>query len=69
MAWHDNPKELADFADACERAGITESATDVLRKPYKFEEIHDLWVQYDFPSEEDENWDDFVKSLNDENPG
>lgn len=62
-SWSDDTKELVDFAKAMERAGAAENTTDVIERPYKFKEAHEIWVEYDYPSEEDANWDEFVKEI------
>lgn len=68
MAWYDDHIQLADFADACMKVGIVEEATDVIRKPYKFQAYFDKWAELDYPGEEDENWDAWVEAVTDEEP-
>lgn len=57
-------RQLADFATALESAGIVENPTLVLKKPYKYEREYETWKAYNYPQEEDGEWDDFVTALN-----
>lgn len=59
--WHDDSKQLSDFAVCMEKAGVVESATDVISRPYRYTEQFEAWAECGFPFEDDESWDDWIK--------
>jgi hypothetical protein len=63
MAWYDDSRLLIDFAKALAWAGVVEDMSDVLDKPYKYDEEFDAWKEAGYPSEEDTEWDDFVTAV------
>jgi hypothetical protein len=61
--WYDEPKKLVDFAKVLVNAGIVDSMDAVVDKPYKYSDHYDIWDSMSFPTEEDSEWDEFVKAL------
>lgn len=61
-AWYDDALKLRDFADALEKADYAD-ASDILKKPYRFDDEYEIWRDNDYPNPEDKNWDDFIEGL------
>ena len=63
MSWHDDTKQLIDFARAMKDAGAVEEMDDVISRPYKYQAYYDLWAENDYPQEDDEEWEAWVNAI------
>lgn len=63
MAWYDDGLKLRDFASALEKADYVEDVSDILKKPYRFDDEYNIWSEHNFPDPEDKEWDDFIEGL------
>ncbi len=55
---------LRDFAHILEKLDLVEDVTDVIRRPYRYEEYFQIWTEFNCPNEEDDEWDGFVEAIN-----
>jgi hypothetical protein len=67
--WYDSALILRDFAEALDDAGVVQDASEVFKKPYKFNDEYAIWVSVKSPSQEDAEWDEFITALEAEEGG
>lgn len=66
MGFADNSQELSDFIEVLLSAEVVseDEVKDVLRQPYKYQEVYDAWKEAGYPlADSGEDWDNFVESL------
>lgn len=67
--WYDDATLLRNFTAAMIEAGV-EDSQDILRKPHKYNDEFEAWVDNGYPDEEgDEGWDEFVSAITSEEEG
>ena len=63
MSWHEDTKQLIDFARAMKNAGVVEEMDDVLARPYRYQEYYDSWAANGHPQEDDSEWDEWISAI------
>lgn len=69
MKWYNDRTLLVNFSTALIDAGVledTDEVKDYFARPYRYDEYFDAWREAKYPMEDDEGWDDFVNSIDNE---
>jgi hypothetical protein len=66
--WYDDHTKIAAFSIVLEDAGIldpedTKTYRTFLTKPFMYDEIYQSWEELGFPSQGDDNWEEFTNLL------
>ncbi len=66
--WYDDRVMVSQFAIVLEDAGVldpenTDSYKQFINKPFKYNEIFTSWEELGYPSQGEDNWDEFTNLL------
>lgn len=65
--WSENPQQLSDFGEVLEEAVEDFDLHDLVRQPYKYDDIYDNWKDAGFPlPNSGEDWDTFLETITSE---
>lgn len=62
--WYSDSTLLRNFGKILTAAGVMEDSDDLtafLDQPQRYNEFYEAWSAAGFPTENDENWDEFVE--------
>jgi hypothetical protein len=69
--WYDDHTRVAAFAQVLEDAGVldpedTKSYKKFVTQPFKYDEIYDAWSDMNYPTQDDDNWTEFMALLDED---